>query len=96
MIDDDDQPFEDNNNVDKCDEVLADVDGPPSDELPLLFFFDCECTGRSMYNDHIIEVSAKVVTVPDSVSFAQHHYGSLVHSSWTIAKVVQSKCGITA
>ena len=39
VIDDDDQPFEDENNVDGCDEVSADVDGPSSDELPLLFFF---------------------------------------------------------
>ena len=49
-----------------------------------------------MYNDHIIEVGAKVVAVPDSVSITQHQYSSLIHSSQTTAKVVQSKCGITA
>ena len=49
-----------------------------------------------MYTDHIIEVSAKVIAVPDSVCITQHQYGSVIHTSWTIAKVVQSKCGITA
>ena len=94
--DDDDQPLEDENSIDERDEISADVDAPPSDELPLLFFFDCESTGGSMYNDHIIEVGAKVFAVPDSVSITQHQYGSLIHTSQTIAKVVQSKCGITA
>ena len=57
--DDDDQPFKDENNIDECDEISADVDAPPSDELPLLFFFDFESTGGSMYNDYSIEVGAK-------------------------------------
>ena len=35
-----------------------------SNMLPLLFFFDCESTGGSMYEDHIIEVGAKVVAAP--------------------------------
>ena len=77
----------------------AEVDGPSSDELPLLFFFDCESTGGSMYNDHIIELGAKVVevvAVPNSVSITQHQYGSLIHTSQSIAKAVQSKCGIAA
>ena len=92
--DDDDRPLEDENIIDECDEISADVDAPLSDELPLLFF--CESTGGSKYNDHIIEVGAKVVAVPDSVSITQHQQGSLIHTSQTIAKVVQSKCGITA
>ena len=37
------------------------------EELPLLFFFDCESTSGSMQNDHIIEIGAKVVVVLDSV-----------------------------
>ena len=56
--DDDDQPLEDENNIDECDEISADVDAPPSDELPLLFFFDSESTGGSMYNNHIIKVGS--------------------------------------
>ena len=95
VVDEEDQPFGDEN-TDEHEEVSADVDGPSSDELPLLFFFDCESTGGSMYSDHIIEVGAKVVAVPDSVAVTQRQYGSLIHSSRSIAKAVQSKCGITA
>ena len=94
--DEEDQPFGDEDNVDESEEVSTGVDGPSSDELPLLFFFDCESTGGTMYSDHIIEVGAKVVSVPNSVNITQHQYGSLIHSSRSIAKVVQSKCGITA
>ena len=94
--DEEDQSFGDEDNADELEEVSAGVDGPSSDELPLLFFFDCESTGGSMYSDHIIEVGAKVVAVPNSVNITQHQYGSLIHSSRNIAKVVQSKCGITA
>ena len=92
----DDEEDGDENNIDEYEEVSADVDGPSSDELPLLVFFDCESTSGSMYNDHITEVGAKVVAVPNSVSITQHQYGSLIHSSRSIAKAVQSKCGITA
>ena len=72
--------MEDENNIDECDEISADIDALPSDELPLLFF-DSESTGGSMYNNHIIKVGAKVVAVPDSVSITQHQYGSLIHTS---------------
>ena len=96
VVDEEDQPFGDDNNADECEEVSANVNGPSSDELPLLFFFDCESTGGSMYTDHMIEVGAKVVAVPHSVSITQRQYGSLIHSSRSIAKAVQSKCGITA
>ena len=95
-VDDEDQPFGYEDNADESEEVSTGVDGPSSDELPLLFFFDCESTGGSMYSDDIIEVGAKVVAVPNSVNITQHQYGSLIHSSRSIAKVVQSKCGITA
>ena len=96
--DEEDQPsgYEgDENNADESEEVSADVD-KPSDELPLLFFFDCESTGGSMYTDHIVEAGAKVIAVPNSVNITWHQYGSLIHSSQSIAKAVQSKCGITA
>ena len=84
-----DQPSEDEG---KFEEVSVDVSLPSSDALPLLFFFDCESTGGSMYNDHIIEVGAKVVAVPGSVSINKHQYGSLIHASQNSA---QDKCGIT-
>ena len=96
VVDEEDQPFGDDNNTNECEEVSANVDGPSSDELPLLFFFYCEFTGGSMYTDHMIEVGAEVVAVPDSVNITQCQYGSLIHSSRSIAKAVQSKCGITA
>ena len=34
--------------------------------------------------------------MPNSVNITWHQYGSLIHSSRSIAKAVQSKCGITA
>ena len=67
-----------------------------SNMLPLLFFYDCESTGGSTYDDHIIEVGAKVVAAPDSADIPQLEYSSLIHSSRTIVKAVQSKCGISA
>ena len=67
-----------------------------SNMLPMLFFYDCESTGGSTYDDHIIEVGAKVVAAPDSADIPQLEYSSLVHSSRTIVKAVQSKCGISA
>ncbi len=45
---------------------------------PLLFFFDCEATGLSIYDDHITEVAAKVVGVPLS-SVSRPSFPSLVH-----------------
>ena len=94
--DEEDQLFGNEDNADELEEVSTGVDGSSSDELPLLFFFDCESTAGSMYSDHIFEVGAKVVAVPNSVNITQHQYGSLIHFSQNIAKVVQSKCGITA
>ena len=67
-----------------------------SNMLPMLFFYDCESTGGSTYDDHIIEVGAKVVAAPDSADIPQLEYSSLVHSSRIIVKAVQSKCGISA
>ena len=78
VSDEADQPSEDEG---KDEEVPSDVSRSSSDALPLLFFLECESTGGSTYYDHIIEVGAKVVAVPSSVSISQHHYGSLIHSS---------------
>ena len=64
--------------------------------LPLLFYYDCESTGGSTYDDHIIEVGAKVIAAPDSADIPQLEYSSLIHSSRTIVKAVQNKCGISA
>ena len=87
-----DQPSEDEG---EDEEVTSDVNRSSSDALHLLFFFHCKSTGGSTYNDHIIEVGAKVVAVPSSVSISQHHYGSLIHFSLNIAQAVQPRYGIT-
>lgn len=47
--------------------------------LPLLFFFDTETTGLSIYDDHIIEIAAKVVGVPQS-TVTQPSFSSLIHT----------------
>ena len=51
---------------------------------PLLFFYDCEATGLSIYSDNITEVAAKVITTTSSV--AQPTFSSLVHTSRRIPK----------
>ncbi len=52
---------------------------------PLMFFFDCEATGLSIYDDHITEIAAKVVGVPLS-SVSQPSFSSLVHTPRNIPK----------
>ena len=59
-----------------------------------MFFYDCESTSGSIYEDHIIEVGAKVVAAPCSTDISQLGYSSLIHSSRIIVKAVQDKCGI--
>ena len=83
---------------DDCDPSAdnRDTEELQSNMLPLLFFYDCESTGGSTYDDHIIEVGAKVVAAPDSADIPQLEYSSLIHFSRTIVKAVQSKCGISA
>ena len=56
---------------------------PPSDELPLLFFFDVETTGLVVFNDVIIDVAAKVVDIPPSV-VSMPTYQSLVRTSKSV------------
>ena len=46
---------------------------------PLLFFFDLETTGLNIYEDHIVEIAAKVVGAPLS-SVTQPSFSSLVHT----------------
>lgn len=38
------------------------------DVKPLLFLYDCETTGLSIYNDHIIEIAAELVDCPVAFS----------------------------
>ena len=48
---------------------------------PLLFFFDTETTGRNIYEDHIIELAAKVIETPPSGSVTEPIFSTLVHTS---------------
>ena len=52
---------------------------------PLYFFFDCETTGLSIYNDHMTELAAKTIGVPNS-SVSQPTFSSLIHTSRNISK----------
>lgn len=46
---------------------------------PLIILYDCETTGLSIYNDHIIEMAAEVVDCP--VPHANPSFSSLVKTS---------------
>ena len=81
---------------DKCDEdAEPEVDdhhecddaseGSSDDAHPLLFFYDCETTGFSVYSEHITEIAAKVVGVPLS-SLSQPTFSSLLKTSRNITK----------
>lgn len=50
-----------------------------SDAKPLLFLYDCETTGFSIYNDHTIEIAAEVVNCP--VACSNGTFSSLVKTS---------------
>lgn len=71
--------------VDDHHEDEVDSDSSSDDAHPLLFFYDCETTGFSIYSEHITEIAAKVVGVPLS-SFSQPTFSSLVKTSRNISK----------
>ena len=74
---------------DKCDDNtepgVDDHHECEDDSHPLLLFYDCETTGFSIYSEHITEIAAKVVGVPQS-SFSQPTFSSLVKTSRNISK----------
>lgn len=49
------------------------------DAQPLLFLFDCETTGLSIYTDHITDIAAKVICSP--VQLISPTFSSLVKTS---------------
>lgn len=68
------------------DSVGADIDGTVEqmeisshDASPLLFLYDCESTGLSIYNDHIIEIAAEVANC--AVPYSNSSFTSLVKTS---------------
>lgn len=52
---------------------------------PLLFFYDCETTGFSIYNDHITDIAARVVASP--VPLSDPTFSSLVKTARRIPPV---------
>ena len=51
------------------DQSMEEEEEENSDDLhPLLFFYDCETTGFSIYNDHITDIAARVVASPVPLS----------------------------
>ena len=79
----------------------------PLDGKPLLFMYDCESTGGSIYQDHIVEMAA-VVLAPDDVIISETSFSQLCKTSLPISTVgnniillhlfspltVKKKCGI--
>lgn len=49
------------------------------DSHPLLFFYDCETTGFSIYNDHVTDIAARVVASP--VPLSSPNFSSLVKTA---------------
>ena len=96
MSDDDYEPSDVDGGSEDVEGLLEDDEEDDTvDKVPLMFFFDLESTGGSMYTDHIMEMAAKVVGVPNSVDITQRHYSSLVHTSRDICAVVKRKVGLT-
>ncbi len=83
--------------IDVNDAESAVDDQPQNDEEvssdnanPLLIFYDCETTGLSIYNDHITDVAAKVVSSP--VSLETPTFSSLVATSRRIPAPGKTPC----
>ena len=77
--DDNDKASDECDLVDEC-QVLGqeELEEDSNDNAnPLLFFFDVETTGLSIYQDHIVELAAKVIGVP---LVSQPTFSSLVHT----------------
>ena len=60
-------------------EVASEEEDDISDLQPLVFAYDCETTGLSIYNDHVIEIAAEVVQCP--VPYSKTTYCTLVKTS---------------
>ena len=54
-------------------------EGSSDEAKPLLFLYDCETTGFSVYNEQIIEIAAEIVDCP--VPYASSNFSSLVKTS---------------
>ena len=55
----------------------------PPNWKQLLFLYDCETTGLSHYEEHVIEIGCLVI-LPDNLSVTQLEFSSLCHTSHRI------------
>ena len=78
--DDDDEAVEDQqqNEVTPFENITADSNTCTGKRL--LFMYDCETTGGSFYQDHIMEIGS-IVIIPDGVSISNEELCSLCHTS---------------
>ena len=83
VCEDDDDNEEDEQDEDIPFESVT-VNSIPCSGKPLLFIYDCETTGGSFYQDHIVEVGSMVIA-PDGVSISNNEFSSLCHTSRHIA-----------
>lgn len=71
---------------DQTENLLSSSSTVSPDGKQLLFFYDCETTGGSHYNDHIMEI-ASTVMVPDNLSISTTEFSYLCRTSRHIAAV---------
>ena len=74
------------------DDTSIEQDGGDSSDgaQPLLVLYDCETTGFSIYNDHIIEIAAEIVDCP--LPYNNISFSSLVKTSRQIkAEGIETK-----
>ena len=82
--DDDDDNVDEQQDEDTPFENIT-VDSITCSGKHLLFMYDCETTGGSFYQDHIVEIGS-VVIAPDDVSISNEEFSSLCHTSRHIAR----------
>ena len=80
----------DNSDIEVYDDELGrERDSLDKDAHPLLFLFDTETTGLSIYEDHIVKIAAKV----SLSAISQPSFSSLVHTprNLPLKGIVQNK-----
>ena len=55
----------------EVDDASVEQEDSSDDAEPLLILYDCETTGLSIYNDHIVEIAAEVIHSTDSRNFTR-------------------------
>jgi len=92
---DGEQSSEDNDDYDEngedwnvaLDEDDAEGDAPATNSRSrsLIFIFDCETTGLSIYQEHMVELAAEVL-VPSGVTISRTEFSSLCYTARRIPK----------